>query len=414
MTKECNDDTYIDDQNNNQITKKYFDYKSVDSLNDDGKEYENEENEIRKHYYVYKHTNLINNKCYIGITSLDINYRWRKNGEAYIRKNKNGKFYHQKFAAAINKYGWDNFKHEIIEEGFFTKNEIEEREIYWISYYDSFNNGYNTTEGGNISLWTQTELGKTIVSVAIKKLWQDKEYNRKNTNPVKCIENDYIFQSANEASILLQIDGTGIRACCRGKQKTAAGYHWELSNWEDYDIFYKNNPNYLEQFFIENSKKKEQEEISKQNKKETISTNKFKTKPVLCIDKDVAYKNCVSASTTTGADRAGINSCCLNKQNTCGGYSWKYITKDEYEKYKKLNKSDIPIPLIKSSQKVSVICVETNVVYESISEAHRQTGIKHIWDCCRGLLKTAGGYHWKTINEPPRTLDEILEANKAE
>lgn len=41
----------------------------------------------------------------------------------------------------------------------------------------------------------------------------------------------------------------------------------------------------------------------------------------------------------------------------------------------------------------SVICIETNVEYESISDATKKTGINNISVCCRGRLGTSGGYH---------------------
>lgn len=46
----------------------------------------------------------------------------------------------------MNKYGISNFTFEIIEE--CDKQSLNEREIYWIEYYDSFHNGYNMTIGG--------------------------------------------------------------------------------------------------------------------------------------------------------------------------------------------------------------------------------------------------------------------------
>lgn len=46
-----------------------------------------------------------------------------------------------------------------------------------------------------------------------------------------------------------------------------------------------------------------------------------------------------------------------------------------------------------------VLCIETNIVYLTIADAIKKTGIKHICDCCKGRLKQAGGYHWKYVDE---------------
>ena len=48
-----------------------------------------------------------------------------------------------------------------------------------------------------------------------------------------------------------------------------------------------------------------------------------------------------------------------------------------------------------------VLCIETNIVYPSIGEASRQTGItyQNISGVCREKQKTTGGYHWKYIEE---------------
>ena len=50
-----------------------------------------------------------------------------------------------------------------------------------------------------------------------------------------------------------------------------------------------------------------------------------------------------------------------------------------------------------------VKCIETDIIYRSVQEAERQTGInhRHISGCCLGRYghKTAGGYHWKYVEE---------------
>lgn len=56
----------------------------------------------------------------------------------------------RKIANAIRKYGWENMKFEVIESSnSWTKDQLNEREIYWISYYNSIDNGYNMTIGGD-------------------------------------------------------------------------------------------------------------------------------------------------------------------------------------------------------------------------------------------------------------------------
>lgn len=86
---------------------------------------------------IYKITNLINGKIYIG-QSINIERRflehYRKNG-SLIDKD-------------IQKIGKDFFTFEIIEE--CLPSELNDKEIYWIKYYNSIvPNGYNCTEGGN-------------------------------------------------------------------------------------------------------------------------------------------------------------------------------------------------------------------------------------------------------------------------
>ena len=54
-----------------------------------------------------------------------------------------------------------------------------------------------------------------------------------------------------------------------------------------------------------------------------------------------------------------------------------------------------------SSRSKKVRCVEKNVIYEALREAERQLGIPatNISKACKGKIKTAGGYHWKYVEE---------------
>lgn len=93
---------------------------------------------------IYKIENLINGKIYIGQSS-NIERRW-KNHKANAF-NKNDKGYDYPLYRAIRKYGLRNFSFEIIEECSLT--ELNDKEKYYISKYNSFFNGYNQTFGGD-------------------------------------------------------------------------------------------------------------------------------------------------------------------------------------------------------------------------------------------------------------------------
>lgn len=97
---------------------------------------------------VYKHTNLVNEKVYIGQTCQIPEKRWGDGINQY-RHNSH-------FVAAIKKYGWQNFKHEILIEN-LTEEEVLFWEDYYINYYDSLNpqKGYNKVKGGQKSPFTQ-------------------------------------------------------------------------------------------------------------------------------------------------------------------------------------------------------------------------------------------------------------------
>jgi group I intron endonuclease len=239
---------------------------------------EQKENEI-KNYKVYIHTNIINGKIYVGITKQRPERRW-KNGWGYY--DKTGRAY---FWKAIQKYGWDNFKHEIIEEN-LSFEQAKERERYYISYYNSANSlyGYNLTLGGDgflgqkrsqetkdkiskrVNLYFKNNhgywYGKHIPIEAIEKqketkrlnpyhhtdVWKEihskqlKGENNVRSRSVKCINTGEIFVNAREASeFYTSADQSRIHKCCKGKAKSS-GIHpitREKLQWEYVD---KENP----------------------------------------------------------------------------------------------------------------------------------------------------------------------------
>lgn len=90
-----------------------------------------------ENFTVYKHI-FPNGKVYIGITGRDPELRWAS-GNGY--KNQ------PKVQRAIEKYGWENIEHGIIASG-LTKEKAEIEEIRLIEKYNSIDEGYNTSAGG--------------------------------------------------------------------------------------------------------------------------------------------------------------------------------------------------------------------------------------------------------------------------
>ena len=103
---------------------------------------------------IYKITNNINGKVYVGQTTKTLTERFKKHCWGTTENDQ----YHLNMAIkkAIRKYGKENFTIELIEEVETSK--LDEREVYWISYYDSYNNGYNCTLGGQNGATRPTKL----------------------------------------------------------------------------------------------------------------------------------------------------------------------------------------------------------------------------------------------------------------
>lgn len=93
---------------------------------------------------IYKIENLINGKVYIG-QSINILRRWNDHKSRY--DNNKNQMFNTTLYKDIRNYGINNFKFSVIEE--CNINELNDKEIYWISYYDSFKTGYNSTTGGD-------------------------------------------------------------------------------------------------------------------------------------------------------------------------------------------------------------------------------------------------------------------------
>lgn len=192
-------------------------------------------------YYLYKHI-CPKGKIYIGITKQEPHLRW-KNGHGYSDN--------QYFTRAIKKYGWDNFKHEIIYSK-LTKEEAENKEKNLISFYKSNIRefGYNIQKGGSVnekhSEETKRKISQSLMGIKNPRYGKNfKGYSlseeikrklsisHKGQIPVnKCAvlqfdKNKNLinkFETMLEASIKTKTNISNISRCCNKKTKTANGY----------------------------------------------------------------------------------------------------------------------------------------------------------------------------------------------
>lgn len=221
-------------------------------------------------YSVYIHI-LPNNKCYVGITRQKPYNRWL-NGKGYQKQ--------EYFYNAIQKYGWNNIKHEILFTN-LTKEEAEQKEKELIALHKSNQReyGYNIASGGNASETVSEETKRKLsiintgrkhtkeerlkMSIAHKGIplseahknakkgqiaWNKgketpKEVREKqrqaklgkyvgskhwNSIKVKNKDTGKIYNSFGEIAKEFNLkNASHIVEVCKGKRKIAYGFHWE-------------------------------------------------------------------------------------------------------------------------------------------------------------------------------------------
>ena len=131
-----------------------------------------------------------------------------------------------------------------------------------------------------------------------------------------------------------------------------------------------------------------------------IGANNPNSVKIICINTREVFDTMNEASIKHNVSRTCIYDCCIGKQKTAGDCRWAYY--DDYikdpDKYNELKYDD---NYVKHKYKPKrVLCIETNVIYNSITEAANSVGVDRstISKVCKGKRKTVGGYHWKYID----------------
>ncbi|MCR5333276.1 MAG: hypothetical protein K6E11_04620 [Bacilli bacterium] len=291
-------------------------------------------------WVIYKHTLLIGpnkGKCYIGQTCKKPSYRWNS-GKGYTCADTH-------FARAILLYGWNNFSHEIIETDIDNATLADEREIYWIKFYDSFHNGFNSTYGGN----NHDHEGKTVFKL--------------DPSDLKILGS---YKSISLAAQENHFNATNIARCCRKEGVKAYGFYWCFK--DDYLNFEPKD--YLE-----------------------IGV------PVLMLDKTnyhiiKRFKSLKDAASYVNTNHTNIMQVCQRRNSFSNGYAWCY-EKDYFIGWE-------PKPRLQGEHgHKKVICVETRITYKSENEAARQIGtsVGNIHQCLKYRQKTIKGFHFAFLDD---------------
>lgn len=241
---------------------------------------------MERNYTVYVHQNQLNNKRYVGITADTVESRWR-NGAGYKT---------QVFGRAIQKYGWENFKHYIIAEN-LTQEEAQELEISLIKEFHTQDPdfGYNIAAGGNATL---PNLYKEVY-----------QYNNKGE-----LVNVYPSQKAAEKAT--GIRGDSIGSVCNGKRYTAGNFTWSYKSLTQEEVLSLFKTSALER------EKAQTKGLSNALKKISMKVQQIDPKTGRIV---AEFSSQREAARAVNIDQKGISNTIRGKQKTAGGYIWKTI-----------------------------------------------------------------------------------------
>ena len=321
-------------------------------------------------YLVYKHISP-SGKVYIGITSRSATRRWN-NGRGYI-----GSVFHK----AIEKYGWDNIKHEVLYEN-LSRDEAVKIERDLIKQYDSTNakKGYNIVPGGGLGIsgYKFTEEQRKKLSQSHKGVYT--EAQRAATERRKGKPSPFKGKKRTKETIekirLAQIERYKKYSISEETREKLRKAHGGKNHW-----------NYGRTYSDDFRKKLSIAHIGQQ------AVNK---KAVICLETKEIFESEREATKRKGYLKDSIGRVCRGVNGTVKGTHWMYLND-----YNKASQEEIEKRIHRRKRNKKVICIETGEVFLSGHSAARKLGLSNeaVNMCCRGLSKTCGGLHWRYVEE---------------
>ena len=149
-----------------------------------------------------------------------------------------------------------------------------------------------------------------VVSERARKLASER-----SSIPVRCIETGEVFTSLRTAAKAHHTTSASICNCCKGRGRTAGGYHWAYydpgKSEEHYTaILEKSKADWV------NAHKRSDEYLRKISERSS--------KPVKCVETGSVYPSQIAAHKATGLGKSDICACCRGRQKTAGGFHWAY------------------------------------------------------------------------------------------
>lgn len=292
---------------------------------------------------IYLVTNLINGKQYVGQTVQDLKKRWQGHQHGSSCRV---------LSQAINKYGKDNFKIEVLDKA-KTIDDLNTLEIKYINKLNTISpNGYNLQTGG----------GSYIPHEQTKKLTRASQ----PTNRPVVDGNGVIYQSINDAARQLDLSAPHIARVCRAEQPATKNHTFK--------------------FYDEINIPEEWVEEAKGLLAEARKYNKV-------VDHNGnVYKTTGHAASKLGLDVRNVSAVCAGTRRSTGGYAFMYIddTKSSDDLKKQLD-----------DPRLTVIVDQNGKEYSSLEEAATMLDLdsSSISRVISGKLKSTGGYTFKKISD---------------
>ena len=295
--------------------------------------------------YIYKITNLINQHSYVGQTYRTIQIRWNEHKRDYEK-------YEYALYSAMKLYGLEYFLIEQVEK-ISCKDVrdllslLNDREVFWINFYDTYCNGYNETIGG-----------------------QNNAPNKFNEVPVIEYDMDFnelhVYNSEADAAFANGFSRSDISSCC-GRKK--------IYRVRDRIFRYVTSPLTDEE---KNIYRKKYPKIYQYD----------------CYGNLIRVYNFIYEAVNLFADNGividsgNIAKCCDGKVLSASGYVWRKFP-DTFGTYR--------TPVVKRIERRDLLTGELLCIYNNFNEIKDYLHVDNITsvnNCCNKHTASAYGYHW--------------------